>query len=58
MERALQEPQQLITGWGMRDRARGHLARPADTETLAAMLAEADARGVHRLPARRRQQLR
>ena len=30
----------------MRDRARGHLARPVDTETLATMLAEADARGV------------
>ncbi len=46
MERALQEPERLITGWGMRDRAHSHLARPTDAETLAAMLAEADARGV------------
>ena len=45
MERALQEPERLITGWGMRDRARGHLACPADAEALAALLAEADARG-------------
>ena len=46
MERALLEPQQIITGWGMRDRAHSHLGRPADAEALAAMLAEADARGV------------
>ncbi len=44
MERALREPERLITGWGMRDHAHSHLARPADAEALAALLAEADAR--------------
>jgi FAD/FMN-containing dehydrogenase len=46
VERALAEPKRELLGWGMRDRATGSLACPADANGLAAALAQAAARGV------------
>ncbi|HEX9039309.1 MAG TPA: FAD-binding oxidoreductase [Ktedonobacterales bacterium] len=45
MAQVLKEPEREFSGWGMRDHAQSHFARPADGDGLAAALAAADARG-------------
>jgi decaprenylphospho-beta-D-ribofuranose 2-oxidase len=42
----LTAPERELVGWGMRNRASGHLLRPTNPNDLATALAEADERGV------------
>lgn len=46
MDEALQEPKRELSGWAMRDHARGYYILPKDGDGLAAALAQANARGV------------